>query len=245
MWSYYGSKANVVDCYPAPRHSKIIEPFAGTARYALKYFDREVLLVDKDEVIIRIWRWLQQCVPADIKKLPRLKPGDDLNTLSFSCEEERWLLGFIAGFGLTYPANKVSPHRGHRPNSMNYTINFIADSLYKIRHWEIRCGDYDKTPDQEATWFIDPPYERGGQSYRHGNKNISYSALAKFCTGRKGQVIVCENATATWLDFKPMINQRTLRGYNAEGIWSNHPTPYDHRQGTLFESHTNHQSHEK
>lgn len=41
MWSYYGSKANVIGWYPPPMHDKIIEPFAGTARYALKYWDEQ------------------------------------------------------------------------------------------------------------------------------------------------------------------------------------------------------------
>ncbi len=59
MWSYYGAKTSIVDYYPKPKFDKIIEPFAGTARYALKYFDRDVLLVDKYDVIVKIWRWLQ------------------------------------------------------------------------------------------------------------------------------------------------------------------------------------------
>lgn len=54
MWSYYGAKTNVINFYPRPKHDKIIEPFAGTARYALKYFDRDILLVDKYEVITKI-----------------------------------------------------------------------------------------------------------------------------------------------------------------------------------------------
>lgn len=52
MFSYYGSKSKVVDLYPSPKFGKIIEPFAGSARYSLKYFDRDVLLVDKDVFIL-------------------------------------------------------------------------------------------------------------------------------------------------------------------------------------------------
>jgi len=52
MWSYYGSKSKVVDLYPPPKQDKIIEPFAGSARYALKWFDRDILLVDKYPVIV-------------------------------------------------------------------------------------------------------------------------------------------------------------------------------------------------
>lgn len=63
MWSYYGSKSKVVHLYPRPEYGKIIEPFAGSARYSLRYFDRDVLLVDKYEVVVRIWKWLQHCSP--------------------------------------------------------------------------------------------------------------------------------------------------------------------------------------
>ena len=55
MWSYYGSKSKVVDLYPPPKFDKIIEPFAGSARYALKWFDRDILLVDKYPVIVDLW----------------------------------------------------------------------------------------------------------------------------------------------------------------------------------------------
>lgn len=51
MWSYYGSKSKVIRHYPAPQFGKVIEPFAGTAQYALRYFDRDVLIVDKIEYI--------------------------------------------------------------------------------------------------------------------------------------------------------------------------------------------------
>lgn len=65
MWSYYGSKSKIIDVYPPPEYDKIIEPFCGTARYALKYWDREVLLVDKYDVIVKIWHYLQQAGERD------------------------------------------------------------------------------------------------------------------------------------------------------------------------------------
>ena len=81
MFSYYGSKSKIVDYYPPPKYGKIIEPFAGSARYALKYWQNEVLIVDKNEYIIKLWKWLQKCSPDDIKKLPVLKKGDDIRNI--------------------------------------------------------------------------------------------------------------------------------------------------------------------
>ena len=59
MFSYYGSKSKIVDYYPPPKHKRIIEPFAGSARYSLKYWQNDVLLVDKYEVVVNLWKWLQ------------------------------------------------------------------------------------------------------------------------------------------------------------------------------------------
>lgn len=230
MWSYYGAKTNIIDRYPPPKYGKIIEPFAGTARYALKYHDRDVILIDKYEAITQIWLWLQQCSPKDIQSLPRLRPGDDLDSIEYDCKAQRLLMGFLAGFGLTHPANKVSPHRGVRPNAINHSINFIASNLWKIKHWKIQNGNYSAVRNQKATWFIDPPYEVGGQSYKESGRKIDYNKLAKWCLSRSGQVIICENTSASWMDFKPFFSQRVLRGPHAEAIWSNLPTAFDNEQ---------------
>ena len=108
MFSYYGSKSKVIDCYPKPKHDKIIEPFAGSARYALKYFEKDVLLVDKYKEIIKIWQWLQQCSAGDIKRLPDLKKGDDIRNFTFDCNEAQMLMRFMIGGGLAHPQWIVS-----------------------------------------------------------------------------------------------------------------------------------------
>lgn len=54
MFPYYGSKSIVARLYPPPVYDRVIEPFAGSTRYALRYFDRDVLLVDKYEPVVRI-----------------------------------------------------------------------------------------------------------------------------------------------------------------------------------------------
>jgi len=95
MWGYYGSKSKIIDAYPAPKYGKIIEPFAGTAQYSLKYHDRDITIVDKYEVITRLWQWLQKCSPSDITGLPRLKFGENVDDFKWDCAEAKWLVGFI------------------------------------------------------------------------------------------------------------------------------------------------------
>lgn len=219
MWSYYGSKSKIVNYYPAPKYSKIIEPFAGSAKYSLKYFDREVLLVDKYEPVIKLWKWLQQCSIGDIIKLPQLKKGDDIRKIKGLCEEERILLGYGAQAGVAIFGNTVT-EAGTR--NMKTMFRNITNNLDKIRHWQIELGDYNDIVNQEATWFIDPPYQFGGHKYKHSNKKINFEQLAEWCKNRNGQTIVCENMKATWMDFKPMKRiQGLAQTGTIEGVWIN------------------------
>jgi site-specific DNA-adenine methylase len=224
MWSYYGSKTNIVHLYPPPKFGKIIEPFAGAAKYATKYWDREVVLVDKYSVVTDIWKWLQKCSKQDILGLPRrFKPGSTLDEYEFDCPEARMLMGFLIAKGVGSPRNRVTGWVSHhRPNFTNHSLMKIADNLHKIKHWTIINGCYKDLENEEATWFVDPPYFSGGQWYVEGNKNIDYADLAQWCISRMGQVIVCEHSSATWLPFHPLIQTKgTKRSHVVEGIWSN------------------------
>jgi site-specific DNA-adenine methylase len=231
MWSYYGSKSKVVDSYPKPKHGKIIEPFAGSARYALKWWDRDVLLIDKYEIVVRIWKYLQQCSAGDIRKLPEPKRGETIDRKDFDCIEQAWLMGFLVQQGVNAPRLTVTKYAESAIATQKK--NIIA-GLPKIKHWEIRCGGYNDAGDGEATWFIDPPYQIGGEWYVKSNRAIDYGALAEWCRTRRGQVIVCENTKADWLPFKPMKEMWGAAYKTTEAIWSNGRTSYDDEQQSLF-----------
>lgn len=234
MWSYYGAKTNVVDYYPKPKHGKIIEPFAGTARYALKYFDREVLLNDAYPVIIDIWKWLQQCSPGDITKLPKLKAKESLNDYQFDCPEAKLLMGFLVGYGLEQPRTTATDKQTIRPNFINFSLNRMAKQLFKIRHWKFQCGDYSLLKNEVASWFLDPPYKKGGECYPMSSTKINFPDLAIWAGTRLGQTIVCEKHDADWMDFKPMKAHKGRTGMQLEGIWTNEPTYFDNKQLTLI-----------
>ena len=234
MWSYYGAKTNIVDLYPPPKYGKIIEPFAGTARYALKYWEREVLLVDKYPVITDIWKWLQLCSPDDIRKLPLVKAFQSLDDFNFDCAEAKLLMGFLVGYGLEQPRVTATNKQNVRPNFINFSLQRIAKNLHKIKHWEIRNGSYSDIENEEATWFIDPPYQFGGACYPMSSKKINFQALGIWSMDRKGHIIVCESTKADWMDFKPMAKHKGRTGIQKEAIWSNYPTPYDNEQQLLF-----------
>jgi hypothetical protein len=136
MFSYYGSKSKIVNYYPEPKFKKIIEPFAGSAKYSLKYWENDILLIDKYERIYKLWKYLQSCSEKDILKLPDFNRGKYFNTDGL-IEEEITLLGFIAGQGASIPQMKAGTFKGMNPER---TKKQIFSNLYKIKHWEIKLG---------------------------------------------------------------------------------------------------------
>lgn len=231
MFSYYGSKGKIVDYYPPPKHKRLIEPFAGSARYSLKWFDRDVTLYDKYPVIIDVWKYLQQASEKDILALPRLERGEKFKDHTQLSEIEKKFYGFITQAGSTGERYTVGTMQGV---NVDADLKKIAKQLFKIRHWEIKQGSYDEIENEEATWFIDPPYQFGGHEYKCSNKNIDFYKLAEWCKERKGQAIVCENTKATWLPFKPMKEMQGTMFKTTEAIWSNIKTNYDNVQQSLF-----------
>lgn len=223
MFTYYGSKLSLAYLYPQPKHDLIIEPFAGSARYSLLHWDRDVLLVDKYDVIIKIWKWLQQCSPSDIIGLPRLKFREKLSDYTFDCDEARLFMGFLVAKAVATPRNSASIFATElRPNHINYQLRETAKNLHKIRHWKFECKSYSDIENQDATWFIDPPYIKGGEHYKYSSKRIDYGDLSEWCKTRSGQAIVCENMPATWLPFEPMKrNKGATNNYTTEAIWTN------------------------
>jgi site-specific DNA-adenine methylase len=227
MWSYYGAKTTIVDKYPRPVFDTIIEPFAGSARYALKYFDRRVILMEKNEVVFQIWKYLQQAKESDIRKLPHfLKPGDRLRNYHFDHIGERYLMGFLIAKGSEKTTRDLVSRwvAVDRPNFLNFSLLRIEKSLFKIRHWDIRKGDYRQLENLPATWFIDPPYQKtGGMHYPNGSRDIDYSFLGPWCIERKGQVVVCDNDKADWLPFRFLTSHKGRKGWYHECIWTNFP----------------------
>ena len=233
MFSYYGSKSKIVYYYPPPKHKRIIEPFAGSARYSLKYFDRDILLIDKYPIIIEIWHYLQNASEFDILKLPKIQKGQKVSDFTLADIEVKFM-GFLVQASQGQPRNSTGTLNGI---DVERDLKRIAKNLFKIKHWVIKQGTYEDLTNEEATWFIDPPYQFGGQyQYKHGSKQINFTELSEWCRSRNGQAIVCENTKADWMDFKPV---KSLFGSNqtktVEAIWSNHKTNYDNVQVSLFE----------
>jgi len=210
MFSYYGSKKKIVKYYPEPVHDVIIEPFAGAAWYSLEYPDREVILNEKNPVIYGIWNWLiNTATPEILLEYKDFYLGDNISDLDIA-QEHKDFLGFCLNRGSATPKFTVTKWSCQSKIDENWasTVAFQVERaikmLSKIRHWKVYCGDYMDLPIQKATWFVDPPYYSGGQHYTF-NK-IDYGGLGRWIESLDGQIIVCENNLADWLDFKPLIS---------------------------------------
>lgn len=230
FFTYFGGKWRAAPHYSDPLEGvSIIEPFAGSAGYAIRHGAfRHVVLAEKDTTVRTLWQYLITARKERILSLPDVLPGDHLDGPKFASlePEERALIGFWLNKGMTAPCKTPSAwmRQGWRPDSQwgPAIRQRIANQLSAIQHWEV-LASYEDCPDVEATWFIDPPYEgRAGERYReHG---IDYAKLAEWCKSRKGRVMVCENEGASWLPFERFrvikgTEGRKRSGKSHEALW--------------------------
>ena len=216
FFGYYGGKwRDAPKHYPAPIYDTIIEPFAGSAGYSLRYPSRKVVLVEIDPVVASIWEYLISVDASEILRLPNIGPGQTIDDLKVP-QEAKWLVGFWLNRGVAAPRKQPSKwmREGMRPGSFwgDQVKRRIASQVEHIRHWKICSGTYDSAPCLgRATWFVDPPYQKAGHHYRFGSQKIDYPSLGAWCAARPGQVIVCENEGADWLPFELLSDIKTTR----------------------------------
>lgn len=226
FFGFYGGKwRDGLKHYPAPEYRTVVEPFAGSAGYAMRYYDRNVILCEIDPVLASIWEYLIRVRPSEIRSIPDLGDGQTVDDLKVA-PEAKSLIGFWLNRGVSAPRRSPSKwmREGIRPGSFwgPRVRQTIASQVTKIRHWKVYNRSYEECPQPKlATWFIDPPYQRAGQHYRFNSAEIDYQALGTWCRSRPGQVIVCENDGADWLPFQLVANVKTTRAKfrSKEVVW--------------------------
>jgi hypothetical protein len=204
----------------------IIEPFAGSAGYSLRYAHHQVILYEKDSIVAGIWDYLIHVSEAEIIALPTdINHVDELRGVPQEC---RWLVGFWMNKGTTMPGKMASAWK-RKYGAFQHGVYWspevrqrIASQLKYIRHWKINQACYTDIPDLRATWFIDAPYDsEAGEHYKFGRRGIDYKDLREWCKHRKGQIIVCENSGAGWLPFRELGTFKGQRKASHEVIWTN------------------------
>lgn len=199
--------------YPNPSFDVIIEPFAGAAGYSLRHYTKKVKLYEKYTDLILMWEFLIQASYDDIMYLPL--EFEDITKEDIP-KGAQVLIGFLLNTGTTRPCLSKSKWAKEYSQTSQFwgekRRSRIAEQVSKIKHWEIhKISDFSEIPNEKATWFIDPPYQKQGIHYVHGSQDISFDSLGQWCLERKGEVIVCEQEGADWL---PWNSAKEIKGNN-------------------------------
>lgn len=227
FFGFYGGKwRDSRRLYPLPELPVLVEPFAGSAGYAVRYHYLEVVLCEVDPVIAAVWDYLINVKSSEILAIRDLGHDESVDDLTGVPQEARWLIGFWLNRGTDRPRRSPSKwmREGVRPGSFwgERVRQTLAFQVNHIRHWTIHNCAYDSCPyDGPATWFVDPPYQHAGRHYTYGSKLIDYEQLGLWCESRTGQTIVCENQGADWLPFVPLDSTKTTRAgrVSREVVW--------------------------
>lgn len=222
FFTYFGGKWRLAPKYPEPEHGMIVEPFAGSAGYSLRYPKNRVLLTDVDERVIGTWQYLIGASSDEISKLPIYDGSwhsvDDLHIP----QEAKWLIGWWLNKGSAQPCKTPSAWMrkatvtGENLWGDGVKARIVRQQPY-IRHWTAVLASYESLDNYAATWFVDPPYEIAGKSYRCNS--VNYLDLAQFCRTREGLTIVAENDGATWLPFTPLSASKSTLGISLESVY--------------------------
>lgn len=233
FFTYFGGKWRASQRYPAPLHRKLTEPCAGSAGYATRHAHLDVLLIEKSEPIAAVWDYLIRVPSAELLGLPLLEYGQNVDSVPGLTQEQRWLIGLWCNQGSAQPKKTLmrwTAANGEPRRSALWCREIrerLARQVEHIRHWRILWGDYSTAPDEEATWFIDPPYQLQGRHYPCGADDLDFEALGIWCRSRRGQVLVCEALGADWLPFQSFgqfkSNERGdhRKARSPEALWMN------------------------
>lgn len=225
FFTYFGGKYRIAPRYPRPRWRVLVEPFAGSAGYAVRYPHHSVMLYDANPKVCGTWQYLIRVSAEEILRLPLT--FEDVRDLKI-CQEAKWLIGWWLNKGTAQPRNLPGlwMRQNTRPHSYwGETVRGrLARQVAYIRHWRVYSSGYDSCPNPVASWFVDPPYQRSGKNYPH--HEVDYGSLKNWVTTRKGQVIVCGQEGDAWMPFSPFTETRGTQGRKMPGtskevIWTN------------------------
>lgn len=219
MFNYFGSKLSLARTYQPPRFDTIIEPFAGSAQYAVSWLTERpsmrAFVFDTDPIVIKSWQRMMDATPDEIAAWEPLPDGAEQRDYIDQANRAAGWRPRVAG-----RARDDFYASRHRWAS---TRAAIGDRIV-VTHGSYR--DIDTARFGDATWFVDPPYQHQGHQYTHGSAGIDYGHLAEWCRSLPGQVIVTEARPADWL---PFTTHRTLNdqsnGSNTEVVWYSDPEP--------------------
>jgi site-specific DNA-adenine methylase len=233
LFPFYGSKWRDAKRYGTPS-GHVVEPFAGSAGYSTFWEPERVTLIDADPILVGVWDYLINATARDILALPDVEVGQDVREMGLS-QEAAWLIGFWLNRGSATPKRTRTAYSMRTERSQlvwsQRARDRIAADVHKVDGWTVVLGDFESAPrDEQATYFIDPPYIDKGRYYRVRLAEPDYPRLATWARELPGRRVVCENRGADWLPFRPLASIKSTKGVSHEVIWEAPEVPT-----TLFE----------
>ena len=232
MFYYYGAKRVLAPHYPRPQYRTVVEPFAGSAQYAVRCLVEgtadHAVLTDRDPRVVAMWERLLGMTPAEVLALPPLEVGasttDPLQMVTMASNS--W------GGAKRYTVNERMASRW--PLMLGYIAAVLPHVSGKV---SVSLGDYTTAQQAEpATYFIDPPYQTvrladgqessggaRGKGYAKGCNSdaLDFAALGEWTQSLAGHVIAVDQVGADWLPFKPLKGHRSVVGtMHLEAIWT-------------------------
>jgi hypothetical protein len=206
LFKWFGSKWLSSRLLPPPTHSLIVEPFAGGVGYSLRNAEKDVRIAEYDEHIRELWKWLiNGATETLIRDIPIDSPeGMDIRALGLTRGQELLLKNWQRTNNVGH-CWTTSPW-GNKPGQ--WTANTrarVATEFGAVGHWMVCEGGFETALSRdEATWFIDPPYQF---NYGYRSPPLDYKSLSEMVSALHGQIIVCEavcqktDRVPTWLPF--------------------------------------------
>jgi 16S rRNA G966 N2-methylase RsmD len=209
LFPYFGRKGRSARLYPCPRFPLVIEPFAGSLSYTLHHRPNSAIGIEQDDRVVALWHRMLEVTGMELPPAVGSKTNDLLVKVASYSEHA------LTSGEMTVTSRMIR----------DWTVIHQRAALaapWARSHVQYFAGTYANAPDVEATWFIDPPYQRANRrGYLFGADKIDYDHLAAWVMSRKGQVIVCEQDGADWLPFTRLADFATHRGaISREVIWT-------------------------
>jgi len=227
FFSYYGAKWIGAKHYGPPRHDLVIEPFAGSACYSVRWAPKRAKLFDVSPDVCALWDWLIACSAEDVERIP--DTFEHISEVLALPTGPQMLVRFWIAKGRAEPSNALSPWYSQWRSTENCRVwgpavkRRIIQQKPMIANWSIENKPWWEIDLESAHWHVDPPYNNSAGA-RYPHSKIDFGALGSWCQTLPGHVDVCENVGADWLPFEPLYEVVTSRGrrdgsVSREAVW--------------------------
>jgi site-specific DNA-adenine methylase len=203
LFKWFGSKWLSSKKYPCPEeYDNLFEPFAGSASFALRFWNKKVTIFENNKLLASLWNWLiDEADSKLIMDIPTgLPPYFNIQSLDLSYGQQLLLKHWqrTNNYGNCWT---TSPW-GHMPGQWtSSTRERVAREVEFVKHWKFEQPTYKEA----GFYFIDPPYM---YNYKYGSDDFNYVKLVEQISSipSKSAILACEAIcpkTGTVPDYLP------------------------------------------